>query len=62
MSSRITAFFKKISSFSKLMPAEKLIPSTSQDSASSDGSSRLLPSQESIASESLKLIKPFKIQ
>ena len=54
MTSKITAFFKKISSLSKLLPVEELTPLASQDSASSDSSFRLelLPSQESVASDS----------
>ena len=54
MKSKITAFFKKISSLSKLLPVEELTPLASQDSASSDSSFRLelLPSQESVASDS----------
>ena len=54
MTSKITVFFKKISSLSKLLPVEELTPLASQDSASSDSSFRLelLPSQESVASDS----------
>ena len=54
MTSKITAFFKKTSSLSKLLPAEELTPPASQNSASSDSSFRLelLPSQESVASDS----------
>jgi len=55
MTSEITAFFKKISSLSKLQPVEELTPPASQDSASSDSTFRLelLPSHESVASDSL---------
>ena len=54
MTSKITAFFKKTSSLSKLLPAEELTPPASQNSASSDSSFRLelLPSQESVAPDS----------
>ena len=48
------SFFQEISSLSKLLPAEELTPPASQNSASSDSSFRLelLPSQESVASDS----------
>jgi len=48
------SFRAKRSSLSKILPAEELTPPASQDSASSDSSFRLelLPSQESVASDS----------
>jgi len=54
MISKITAFFKKISSLSKLLPVKEFTPPASQDSAFSHSSFRLelFPPQETVASDS----------